>query len=69
MAPRLLDNSNFLATLVTSGDSGLSSFLKRSAEDFTEVVITSDPSHLAVTNNIGIEWAGRSGLGRLPIAS
>ena len=57
MAPRSLEacNSNFLATRVTSGDSGLSSFLKRSDEGLTEVVITSDPSNLDVTTNMGMD--------------
>ena len=63
MAPKLLDNSNFLAARVTSGDSGLGltswSFFKSSRVevDLTEVVITSDPSKLDVTTNMGIDEA------------
>ena len=69
MAPKLLAcNSNFLATLVTSGDSGLSSFLKSSDEDLTEVVITSDPSNLDVTTNMGMDLTLEA-LGRLPASS
>ena len=57
MAPKLLVNSNFLAGLVTSGDSGLfPTFFNKKSELLTAVVMTSAPS-FDVTTKTGIETA------------